>query len=834
MLFSISSTGWPLRLLFPLACPLPPLLRLLPTPAGARFYSPSRLSTSLVTPTSRRPINRHGLLSRTYIPNQASHTKPTIEEIKEWDEDDLLEWIQQKRPKLLKDDDLRKLKAARISGQVFLICASNVGFFKNRCNLPIGTSYELADLAMEVAGGETAGRETAGIKSKFLSFIPCTPRGRQANNLTGLSKVDAEEAFKAGIKYTPPDPLLATSGVNWVYQPHPDLYETLATNVLEHYAHYKRDEINKTYTPTYFYLGGAGTGKSRHASEFASSVQKAITLRTQHPLYHDLAQRLKTAFVFHISFENGTPPMKEEMSDLWNAIGVRMLHQVIGKPFNHIRRRYIADPSAVFRLVAAAENINVYDDFIGIMVIDGIQRTLNRHDDGRNSNSAFYRLLDQISLMSRSPSEAKGLRKAPFIMTCVTAICSGPVNEFFADSHHSRIHLPLNRLDAPTWKKDNSPVLNDSPATRLFVKDVGGHPRAIELIADQLTEYQNKVQPNITELANAIYAKLMDRYAEAVVVLECYDFPIVQCILSRQQIRLRDVIPGSDLRWENVIAPGLIWFERSRKNYDSPGYLIAPYIWFWMLARLRPSEDTERLCQFLGNWQFNDYAELLRLTTGEGPPGNTTWQSFEAFCYSFRILRSLGFKDGQEVPLRFLHSGCKLRDDQETMVVNRHLDFAQAVHQYRTDSIARSHAATEEVDTRHSGTLDAGAQLSHVIPNGTGAVAGDFFLNIEMAAQRSPKEKGSQGKIIREVGQCKLIRKKFTQATYNAERNKSAGPDDIFMLYTKTEISDDCALPDRSGLVDASCWDSYFGPFASRAFLALQYSGSEGLKNDQT
>jgi hypothetical protein len=54
------------------------------------------------------------------------------------------------------------------------------------------------------------------------------------------------------------------------------------------------------------------------------------------------------------------------------------------------------------------------------------------------------------------------------------------------------------------------------------------------------------------------------------------------------------------------------------------------------------------------------------------------------------------------------------------------------------------------------------------------------------------------------------------------------------MLHTQTEISDDCALPDRSGLVDASCWDSYFGPFAGRAFVALQHSGSEGLKNDQT
>ena len=57
-------------------------------------------------------------------PKHASHTKPTIEEIKKWDEDELLEWIQQKEPKLLKE--------------------------------------RLADLASEIAGGKTAGMVQKG------------------------------------------------------------------------------------------------------------------------------------------------------------------------------------------------------------------------------------------------------------------------------------------------------------------------------------------------------------------------------------------------------------------------------------------------------------------------------------------------------------------------------------------------------------------------------------------------------------------------------------------------------------------------------------------------
>src|ERR1700733_13456182 len=149
------------------------------------------------------------------------------------------------------------------------------------------------------------------------------------------SLANVTDAFPAGIRYMPPPPLVNTTGANWKFQPHPELYETLATNVLEHYIHYKNNEIDKTYIPAYFYLGGAGTGKSRHGSEFASSVQEAIT---QHPLYDELplcdelAQRLKKAFVFHVSFENGTSSTTEEMSNPWNAIGVRMLCQLLDEP----------------------------------------------------------------------------------------------------------------------------------------------------------------------------------------------------------------------------------------------------------------------------------------------------------------------------------------------------------------------------------------------------------------------------------------------------------------------------------------------------------------------
>ena len=125
-------------------------------------------------------------------------------QIESWDKDKLLEWIQQELPGLLTGDDLEKFKAASIRGRAFVKYGGDVGFFKNGCHLPIGPSLELADLAREIAGVETA-----GAKSKSLSFIPCTPRRQQANNLTGNRQQaeDVEMSDSAG-KFTDRPPLL--------------------------------------------------------------------------------------------------------------------------------------------------------------------------------------------------------------------------------------------------------------------------------------------------------------------------------------------------------------------------------------------------------------------------------------------------------------------------------------------------------------------------------------------------------------------------------------------------------------------------------------------------
>jgi len=94
---------------------------------------------------------------------------PTIEEMKEWDEDELLEWFQQSRRKVLKGDQLEKFKAAHISGGVFLKYAGDANTFEKKCGLAFGVSETLADIAAEIVG-----TETAGMKGKFFYTIYTT------------------------------------------------------------------------------------------------------------------------------------------------------------------------------------------------------------------------------------------------------------------------------------------------------------------------------------------------------------------------------------------------------------------------------------------------------------------------------------------------------------------------------------------------------------------------------------------------------------------------------------------------------------------------------------
>jgi hypothetical protein len=86
---------------------------------------------------------------RTELSPQDLPTISTVQEMATWDEAELLQWIQQKKPNLLRRESLDKFTAATIFGETFLRRAGDVDFFM-KADLSREVCEVLAHLGDEV------------------------------------------------------------------------------------------------------------------------------------------------------------------------------------------------------------------------------------------------------------------------------------------------------------------------------------------------------------------------------------------------------------------------------------------------------------------------------------------------------------------------------------------------------------------------------------------------------------------------------------------------------------------------------------------------------------
>jgi hypothetical protein len=76
---------------------------------------------------------------------------PRAEEMKTWNEEMVLRWIQQREPSVLKGDNLENFNEAGITGSAFLLASFK--FFKG-CKLSLRASLVLNGLVDEVKEGK--------------------------------------------------------------------------------------------------------------------------------------------------------------------------------------------------------------------------------------------------------------------------------------------------------------------------------------------------------------------------------------------------------------------------------------------------------------------------------------------------------------------------------------------------------------------------------------------------------------------------------------------------------------------------------------------------------
>jgi hypothetical protein len=91
---------------------------------------------------------------RTDLSTQILPDIPTVQQMQNWETEEVVQWIKQRNSTLLEDDDVDNLKKARIRGRAFLLLS--LEDFQ-RCNLVVGVAAELKNLADQVKG-----------KSKFI------------------------------------------------------------------------------------------------------------------------------------------------------------------------------------------------------------------------------------------------------------------------------------------------------------------------------------------------------------------------------------------------------------------------------------------------------------------------------------------------------------------------------------------------------------------------------------------------------------------------------------------------------------------------------------------
>ncbi|CAG8447929.1 3563_t:CDS:2, partial [Gigaspora rosea] len=590
---------------------------------------------------------------------------------------------------------------------------------------------------------------------------------------------------KPGLPHMKPEPLLRTSGANWEYQPHPSLKHILRRELKKHYENIILGRFDKMTLPLYLFLSGAGTGKSRNANEFHQTAISCLSIQDK-----ELLTKIKEAWVFFVSYENGTS-LRNDESQPYLAIGTRMLLQLLREKMNLDDIIETYDPPSplnVVSLVARYYNRDVKNVNV-ILVVDGMQQLMDNKDDGLNSDSRFYRTLSSIGNLSFS-----GI----FIIPVCTSTITGPIESTLKYSHRKRVYLPVASLQPPKYRQGDNliPVFKSDEITSTLVEDCGGHGRALEALNDCLAG-RNIEECNINTLMNDLRHNLTEMYRDAIFGSVRDARPVARAILTLRLLDLYTPVPNTNKTPDEFAGSGLIRFEQVNQN-SPKGYLTAPYIWLWIFVEISHEQGDP----ILRDWEFAVYREQRALLNPVSSLQVKSWQSFEKFVASFRCIKSAVIEEDELTTISEVHAGARLNGDIKFKNHNLQLEIAR----HQTDTKSKNHSGSIWNVDCYNSTIDV-RRFKHCIINAPSSPYGDAFLSLDQSGTENSNE----------VHQYKLTKKLISQEVYQQERKKSVSENDFFILFTTAENCN-VKLPKRSGIVDGKVFKDYFGPFAGRAY----------------
>jgi hypothetical protein len=176
------------------------------------------------------------------------------------------------------------------------------------------------------------------------------------------------------------------------------------------------------------------------------------------------------------------------------------------------------------------------------------------------------------------------------------------------------------------------------------------------------------------------------------------------------------------------------------------------------------------------------------------------WQNWELFNCKFRVLKSLAYA-GKVVNWMDIHRGARFGANCDRIV----------------EEVARKHVVTKNhLNTRSSGFSRDHCSCGRDSDNpvflyqpASGSPSGDSCLCIRDVHYG----------YFHEVHQYKHIKKDMTWDQFDLEEYKACGVADLFVLFCTSDVPFDLLLAWNCAVVDKSCWNEYYGPFAARAFF---------------
>ncbi|ETI35539.1 hypothetical protein F443_18128 [Phytophthora nicotianae P1569] len=187
------------------------------------------------------------------------------------------------------------------------------------------------------------------------------------------------------LEWKEPKRLCASSGQDWPYQGAPELVDLLVKPLIKHYNAWHRYNEDKQNHAINLVLGGAGTGKSRTLDEM-KGLLSAAAARSKNQA---LLDRMNSAYVFHVTFGNGTSPTGS-LLDRDNPdydVSYRMLYQLakdrrnwkkFAKTLKTSYQSLELTIEASIDVLAKLEEIDSVRDMTVILCVDGLQKLVNR------------------------------------------------------------------------------------------------------------------------------------------------------------------------------------------------------------------------------------------------------------------------------------------------------------------------------------------------------------------------------------------------------------------------------------------------------------------------